>query len=58
MWRITIVFVVFIGFIVTLVTYTAFLDTDLVAEDYYQQEVNYQDIIKAKKNGLRWLKTK
>jgi len=51
MWRITIVFVVFLSFIISMVSYTAFLDTDLVAEDYYQQEVDYQDIIDAKKNG-------
>lgn len=52
MWRIAIVFVVFLSFIISMVTYTAFLDTDLVAEDYYQQEVNYQETIDAKKNGL------
>ena len=52
MWRIAIVFGVFMSFIITLVGYTAFLDTDLVADDYYQQEVNYQATIDAKKNGL------
>jgi nitrogen fixation protein FixH len=52
MWRITIVFVVFLSFIISMVAYTAFLETDLVAEDYYQQEVNYQDIIEAKKNSV------
>ena len=51
MWRIAIVFVVFLSFIISMVAYTAFLDTDLVAEDYYQQEVNYQETIDAKKNG-------
>ncbi len=51
MWRIAIVFVVFLSFIISMVSYTATLDTDLVAEDYYQQEVNYQETIDAKKNG-------
>ena len=51
MWRIAVVFILFMGFIISMVSYTATLDTDLVAEDYYQQEVNYQDIIDAKKNG-------
>lgn len=51
MWRIAVVFVLFMSFIISMVAYTAFLDTDLVAEDYYQQEVNYQEIIDAKKNG-------
>ena len=51
MWRIAVVFVLFLSFIISMVSYTAFLDTDLVAEDYYQQEVDYQDIIDAKKNG-------
>jgi hypothetical protein len=35
-----------------MVLYTATLDTDLVADDYYQQEVNYQATIDAKRNGL------
>lgn len=52
MWRIAVVFVLFLGFIITLVVYTAFLEVDLVAEDYYQQEVDYQEIIDAKENSV------
>ncbi|MGB0886705.1 MAG: FixH family protein [Vicingaceae bacterium] len=52
MWRIALIFVLFMGFIISMVSYTATLDTDLVAEDYYQQEVNYQATIDAKKNAL------
>ncbi|MBL4667862.1 MAG: FixH family protein [Flavobacteriales bacterium] len=52
MWRIAVVFGLFMTFVISIVVYTAFLDIDLVAEDYYQQEVNYQEIIDAKKNSV------
>ena len=52
MWRIAVVFIAFMGFVISIVVYTAFLDIDLVAEDYYQQEVDYQEIIDAKKNSV------
>jgi len=52
MWRVAVVFIIFMGFVISIVVYTAFLGTDLVAEDYYQQEVNYQGIIDAKNNSV------
>jgi len=41
----------FIIFIVSFVVKSSFLNTDLYAEDYYQQELDYQDIIDAKVNA-------
>ncbi len=50
-YRVVIAFVLFMGFIITLVVYTSTTSSDLVAEDYYNQEVNYQAVIDAKKNS-------
>ena len=41
----------FIIFIVSFVVKSSFLSTDLYAEDYYQQELAYQDVIDAKINA-------
>ena len=51
-YRIVLVFVLFITFIVSMVVYISTKGADLVAEDYYMQEVNYQDIIDAKSNSV------
>lgn len=44
---ITIAIIGFISFIVFLVVRLSLTDTDLYAEDYYQQEIDYQDKITA-----------
>ena len=51
-YRIIIVFVLFIAGILSMVLYVNSKGADLVAEDYYMQEVNYQDIINAKSNSV------
>lgn len=51
-YRIVVAFVLFMTFIVSMVVYVSSKGADLVAEDYYMQEVNYQDIIDAKKNSV------
>ena len=43
--RIVLTFIIFIGLIVTLVTISMRQDINLVAEDYYKQEIEYQDQI-------------
>lgn len=53
-YRIVVVFVLFITFIVSMVVYVSSKGADLVAEDYYMQEVNYQDIIDAKSNSVEY----
>lgn len=40
----------FIGFIVTMVTIMMRQKIDLVHEDYYKREINYEDQLKAQKN--------
>jgi hypothetical protein len=55
-YRIVVVFVLFMTFIVSMVVYISFKGADLVAEDYYAQEVNYQDIINAKSNSVEYKK--
>ncbi len=44
-YRIVLSFVVFVGLIVTLVVISMNQDINLVAEDYYKQEIEYQDQI-------------
>ena len=51
-YRIVLAFALFITFIVSMVVYVSTKGADLVAEDYYVQEVNYQDIINAKINSV------
>lgn len=51
-YRIVVAFVLFMTFIVSMVVYVSSKGADLVAEDYYMQEVNYQDIIDAKSNSV------
>lgn len=51
-YRIVVAFVLFMAFIISMVVYVSSKGADLVAEDYYMQEVNYQDIIDAKKNSV------
>jgi hypothetical protein len=51
-YRITIAFALFIIFIVSMVVIASSKSADLVAEDYYSQEVNYQEIIDARNNSV------
>ncbi|MDF1677056.1 MAG: FixH family protein [Vicingaceae bacterium] len=51
-YRIVLAFVLFMTFIISMVVYVSSKGADLVAEDYYMQEVNYQDIIDAKSNSV------
>lgn len=44
----------FVIFIVSFVVKSSFLNTDLYAEDYYQQELDYQDVIDAKINAREY----
>lgn len=48
---ITIVIIAFITFILSFVFRAAQIDNDLYAEDYYEQEINYQETIDAKSNA-------
>lgn len=48
---ITVALILFIGFIVTLGTIMMRTNVDLISDDYYQQEVNYQAEIDAIRNG-------
>ncbi|MCB0401897.1 MAG: FixH family protein [Flavobacteriales bacterium] len=50
-YRIVIAFVIFMGLIISAVVYTSSKQSDLVADDYYMQEVNYQEIIDARQNS-------
>lgn len=50
---ITIAIILFMGFILFMVVKATQTSTDLYAEDYYAQEVNYQETIDAKRNGKR-----
>ena len=51
-WRITIFLTCFIGFIMYMVVYSFTTTNDLVAVDYYNQEIQYQDNIDAQTNAL------
>lgn len=51
-WRITIFLTLFIGFIMSMVIYSFSTTNDLVSEDYYNQEIQYQQNIDAQKNAL------
>ena len=51
-WRITIFLTCFIAFILSMVVYSFYTTNDLVAEDYYNQEIHYQMNIDAQKNAL------
>jgi hypothetical protein len=53
----TIVMVLFMTFILSIVIRTSFLQTDLYAEDYYQQELNYQEEIDAKNISVQFDKS-
>ncbi len=44
----------FVIFIVSFVVKSSFLKTDLYAEDYYQQELDYQEIIDARVNSSKY----
>lgn len=46
---ITIFIILFVSFILTLVFMTFKVDVPLVAEDYYQQELDYQNVIDGQK---------
>lgn len=50
---ITIAIIAFMGFILFMVVKATQTSTDLYAEDYYAQEVNYQATIDAKNNGKK-----
>ncbi|CAG5078784.1 FixH family protein [Parvicella tangerina] len=49
---ITIAIVAFMTFILSFVFRAAQTDTDLTSEDYYEQEINYQETIDAKNNAV------
>lgn len=49
---ITIVIIAFITFILSFVYKASQTDTDLTSEDYYEQEINYQETIEAKNNAV------
>ena len=51
-WKIAIFLTLFIGFIMSMVIYSFTTTADLVAEDYYNQEIQYQLSIDAQKNAL------
>ncbi|XOV68769.1 MAG: FixH family protein [Fluviicola sp.] len=50
---ITVALVMFIGFIVTLGVILMRQNVDLVTEDYYQQEINYETQISAESNAKK-----
>lgn len=50
-WRITIFLTCFISFILYMVVYSFGTTNDLVAEDYYNQEIQFQENIDAQKNA-------
>ena len=52
-WRITIVYSLFALTMIGSVIYSTTLDVNLVEEDYYEKEVNYQQVINKKENALR-----
>jgi len=52
-WRITIVYSLFALTMIGAVIYSTTLDVNLVEEDYYETEVNYQQVINKKENALR-----
>jgi len=52
-WRITIVYSLFALTMIGAVIYSTTLDVNLVEEDYYEKEVNYQQVINKKENALR-----
>ena len=47
-WRITIVYSLFALTMIGAVIYSTTLDVNLVEEDYYEKEVNYQQVINKK----------
>lgn len=49
---ITIVIIAFITFILSFVYKASQTETDLTSEDYYEQEINYQETIEAKNNAV------
>lgn len=51
-WKIAIFLTCFIAFIMYMVIYSFTTTNDLVAEDYYNQEIQYQQNIDAQKNAL------
>ena len=51
-WRITLFLTLFIGFILSMVIYSFGRTNDLVSDDYYNQEIQYQKNIDAQQNGL------
>ena len=51
--KIFLVFVVFAGIIITMVVISFRQNIDLVAEDYYEQEIQYQDQIDRLENSQR-----
>ena len=55
-WKITIFLTCFITFILSMVVYSFYTTNDLVAEDYYNQEIHYQQNIDAQKNALPFAK--
>jgi hypothetical protein len=52
-WRITLVYGIFALSMIGAVIYSATLDVNLVEENYYEKEVNYQQVITKKENAIR-----
>ena len=50
-WKIAIVLAIYMTGIISVVWYTMTLDVNLVAEDYYQQELAYEEQIDRMKNS-------
>lgn len=51
-WRIALFLTLFISFILYMVIYSFGRTNDLVSDDYYNQEIQYQKNIDAQENGL------
>ena len=52
-WRIAIVYTLFALSMIGAVVYSTTMDVNLVEENYYQKEVEYQQVITKKENAIR-----
>lgn len=53
-WGIALFLVAFMSYILSMVFKAQQVQTDLYAEDYYEQEINFQDKLDAKANGIKF----
>ncbi len=51
-WKIAIIYTLFVIGMISVVLYSANFDTNLVGEDYYQKEVEFQQEIDKKQNAI------